>query len=69
MRHCVIWLGSLLLRHGHTVGSDDNACHPTKGGSSLRLLRIGGMTDWVAVILGLLLVAAVKFGLIAHVPW
>lgn len=35
----------------------------------MRLLRIGGMTDWVAVILGLLLVAAVKSGLIAHVPW
>lgn len=44
--------------------------HPyRKEESSLRLLRIGGMTDWVAVILGLLLMVAVKSGLIARVPW
>ncbi len=35
----------------------------------MRLLRIGGMTDWVAVILGLLLMVVVKSGLVTRVPW
>lgn len=64
---------SLLLRGRHTVNTDVSHAlvHLVgrKGGIFVRLVRIGGATDWVALILGVLLMFAVKFGLITRVPW